>query len=951
MNGSKMNRAVVRWCFTFLVALAAIATASAQFYYFGRNKIQYTKFEWHVLKTQHFDIYYYPEMQALAERGAFFAEESYRALEKKFNHTLNNRVPLIFYSSHLHFEQSNTTGGFIPEGVGGFFEFLKGRVVIPADGSIPQFRHVIRHELVHVFMTSKVSRVLRDHRKSSERTPPLWFTEGLAEYWSTDWESQAEMVMRDAVLNSTVVGLDNMDLIYGTFVMYKEGQNALQYLSQTYGEEKILLLLENIWKEESFNDVFRITIGKGYKEFDKEWIYALQKRYFPLLTRHDQPSMVTKNVVAEGFNSKPVVFEHDSTREVYFIGNRTGYTGIYRKNLDTRSPRDAGENVIQGEKSDEFEAFHPFYGKIDINKNGMLAFVTKSGETDALHLYDVRQGETVRDFRFKSIVAIGSASWAPDGRRVVFSGIDMGGNSDLYILDTDSGSLQRITNDYYDDRDPAWSPNGDVIAFSSDRTPGGKNGANGAYDLFLYTVATGSIDYLTYSNGSAGSPAWSKDGSKIAFTSDADGVQNIWAMDINRRFAGGMRSITKLTEFTTSAFDPTWTANGDLVFDVFEKMSFQIKMIPKALALFDTSTTVRLVDLYNKEKPWEARSIEGISKEQRLKYSGEYSLDVAQSVISTDPVFGTTGGAQLALSDLLGNEQYYFLLYNTAETQSDLLSSFNIAISRISMGQRTNYAYGIYRFSGRRYDITDPDLFFFERTFGGYFALSYPLSKFERIETGVSLSNSSKEVDILTSDRKALLLSNSVSFTHDNSLWGPSGPLDGTRFNVTLAYTSDVQYSNVDYFSVIADYRHYFRLSTRSAFASRFWVFYNHGKESRLFVMGGSWDLRGYPRWSIRGEKLWLTSHELRFPFIDQFAIRFPFGGLSFWSIRGALFFDAGSAWNTVYTETLGSMGGGLRMNLGGFLVLRYDLGKRIEGNFTRFQSGIFHQFFFGWDF
>jgi hemolysin activation/secretion protein len=115
--------------------------------------------------------------------------------------------------------------------------------------------------------------------------------------------------------------------------------------------------------------------------------------------------------------------------------------------------------------------------------------------------------------------------------------------------------------------------------------------------------------------------------------------------------------------------------------------------------------------------------------------------------------------------------------------------------------------------------------------------------------------------------------------------------------------------------------------------------------------MGGSWDLRGWPRWSIRGEKLWLTSHELRFPFVDQIALQFPFGGLSFFSIRGALFADAGAAWDKLYTETLGSVGGGLRINLGGFLVLRYDVGKRIENNFTQFQNGLFYQFFFGWDF
>src|SRR5881396_1480099 len=93
----------------FFILFVTLTSASAQFFYFGRNKVQYTDFDWHVLKTEHFDIYYYPEMKDLAERGAHLAEESYKILEEKFNHNVANRVPLIFYSSHLHFEQTNTT--------------------------------------------------------------------------------------------------------------------------------------------------------------------------------------------------------------------------------------------------------------------------------------------------------------------------------------------------------------------------------------------------------------------------------------------------------------------------------------------------------------------------------------------------------------------------------------------------------------------------------------------------------------------------------------------------------------------------------------------------------------------------------------------------------------------------------------------------------------------------
>jgi WD40 repeat protein len=934
----------VRYLKYSLLIVLAVSSASAQFFYFGRNKVQYTDFEWHVLKTDHFDIYYYPEMKELAERGAHVAEEAYKELEQKFNHNVQVRVPLIFYSSHLHFQQTNVTPGFIPEGVGGFFEFLKGRVVIPYNGSMWDFRHVIRHELVHVFMHSKINRVLLDHRMAQDRLPPLWFVEGLAEVWSTQWDVQGEMVMRDAVVSGYVVPLNEIDRIYGTYLMYKEGQNILEFVIERYGEEKILLLMENFWKSNSFEDVFHLTIGKNYKEFDEEWTYALKKQYYPILTDLDQPSGASKPLVTTGFNSKPVYYSKGGKRYVYFIGNQTGYTSVFRKDLNDTSFKP--ELIVQGEKTDEFEAFHLFQSKMDISREGVLAFVTKSGENDVLHLYDIEQEKIRETLRFRELVVIGSPSWSPDGRRIVFSGVDMSGSSDLYMWDFGRQSFLRLTNDLYDDRDPAWSPRGDRIAFSSDRTPFGEKGK---YNLFVYDTQTKGIDYLTYSDNSYYAPAWFPDGSSIVFSADLDGARNVWMMKADR--AGREAEIRKITHFTTATFDPAVTDSGELIFTAFENFSFQIRMIEDVQARYDSSPIARHVRVSPFRTPWFPTALSVESETRSLKYTGDYSLDIAQSQIATDPVFGTAGGAFLALSDMLGNDQYYFLLYNTAQSQDELLHSFNIAISRLSLYKRTNFAYGIFRFTGRRYDLTDPDLFFYERVFGGYFALSYPLSKFKRVDLTTSISNSDKETIGELRERKALFLSNAVSFVHDNSLWGPSGPIDGSRFNITLAYTSDIQFSNANYYSIIADYRHYFRIAQRSAYASRYWVFFNGGFEARRFFMGGSWDLRGYPRWSLRGKRLWLTSQELRFPFIDQFGIRFPFGGLTFAGFRGALFFDAGNAWDDTYGRTLGSVGTGVRFNIGGFLVLRYDLGKRIENNFTKFQTGLFHQFFFGWDF
>lgn len=930
---------------TIVLVFFLFGTASAQFYYFGRNKVQYTDFDWQILRTEHFDIYYYPEMKDLAERGAYFAEEGYKQLEQKFNHNISHRVPLIFYSSHLHFQQTNTTPGFIPEGVGGFFEFLKGRVVIPSDGSTAQFAHVIRHELVHVFMHSKINRVLLDHRMPQDRVPPLWFTEGLAEFWSTEWDTQAEMVLRDAVINNYVVSLSDIERIFGSFLMYKEGQNILQFIAERYGDEKILLIMENFWKSSSFSEILKATIGKNYKEFDDEWLYHLKKKYYPFVKKEDMPSSVTENIVDEGFNSKPIFYGHDGKREIYFIGNHTGYTNVYRLDLDKEKSRP--QVVIEGERTDEFEAFHLFQSRLSISKDGTLAFITKSGENDAMHLYNVKEDKLLETLRFRNLVMLGSPSWAPDGRKIAFSSIDKSGNNDLYVYELDSRSLVRLTNDFYDDRDPAWSPTHDIIVFSSDRNP---YGFKGKYNLFSYNLKSGSIDYVTFGEENYYSPSWSRDGAWLTFTSDMDGAQNIWMMRVDSSGAPE-RSMRKITNFVTAAFDPSFGELDELYFTAFENFSFQIKKIVGVSLSYNESATRRVHDFSGASGTWNQKKLEGESVVGQYKYSGEYTLDIAQSQISTDPVFGTAGGAALAMSDVLGNDQYEFLVFNTAQSSSELIESFNFAISRISLSKRANYSYGVFRFSGNRYDLTDPDLFYYERSFGGYFVLSYPLSKFKRIESGVTVSNSEKDIFTGVLPRKALLVSNGFSFVWDNSLWGPSGPIDGNRMKFTLAYTNDIQNSNVNYYTFIADYRNYLRLSTRSALASRAHLWYNEGKEARRFFMGGSWDLRGWPRWSIRGKKLWLASTELRFPFIDQLGIRFPFGGISFGSIRGAVYTDVGGAWDDAYRDTKGSVGVGFRLNFGGILVLRYDVGKRIEENMKKFQDGLFYQFFFGWDF
>ncbi|MCZ7613148.1 MAG: BamA/TamA family outer membrane protein [Ignavibacteriaceae bacterium] len=287
----------------------------------------------------------------------------------------------------------------------------------------------------------------------------------------------------------------------------------------------------------------------------------------------------------------------------------------------------------------------------------------------------------------------------------------------------------------------------------------------------------------------------------------------------------------------------------------------------------------------NPDKPleiWQAKSLKLPTEKKKAEYEKEYSLDFAQGVVATDPIFGTRGGAVFSLSDLLGDDRYIFMIYNNASVTSEILNSFNVILQKVNFAERINYGYGIFHLSGPVYDYSDPDEYYYERSFGGSFLLSYPISKFQRLEATVTLRNSNKEVIPEVIERKAVLVTNTIGWVMDNSLWGPTGPVDGIRALTYLGYTTDIKYSNVNYFSIIGDYRYYQRFALTTLLAFRAAIFYNEGKEARLYFVGGSWDLRGWPRFSIRSEKIWLTSLEFRFPLIDQLGIRFPFFNLGF---------------------------------------------------------------------
>lgn len=938
--------------------IAAPEALTAQTVPFGKNKIQYSDFEWKVLSGDHVDVYYYPEEKALARVALAYAEDSYHFLEGKFRHHPFRRIPLIIYSSHQHFEQTNVTPGFIPEGVAGFTEFLKRRIALPFNGSYSDFRHTIRHELVHSFHLSKLGEVYRLHPRGRRTGMPLWWTEGLAEFWSSEQDTDDEMYIRDLVLNGRIPTFRQFNFSR-SFAAYPLGGQLHHYLAGRFGEEHIVRLYEEIWKYGSFEEAFEAVYGIPHETFEKEWHYALKRRYFPLYGDQPPLEVATRPVITEGgANFKPVVYKATTDVEprIYFLSPRSGYTNIYRADLRGKD-RDVGV-VVEGQRSAEFESFHAFDSRIDISHDGIIAFVSKFQERDALFLWDIGKRKIVGRYQWKDLVGLQSPSWDPDGSRVVFQGLSSAGVGDLYIMDFDTGERTELTSDRYDDEDPDWSPDGSTIVFSSDRTPYGKDGSK---NLFLYDLGPDRIRYLTYGSWQDQDPRWSHDGRRIAFSSDRGGNYALYVVEPDD--GSGHR----VSRFTGAAFDPAWLpGDSALVFAGYSEQNFRIyeQTLPpdpegagaEAIAL-ELPDSVDRVAIREDDDPfppadeesWKWSELHRLDEDttDARPYStlGSFGIDFASGDAVVAPGVASAQGIQVLASDMLGNH-VAFASVTAVQTQgdfSDFIDSFSGQLLYLNLGNRINYGAGIFRFKGLFTDVSFN--VFEEENYGGFFVASYPFSKFRRLEFQMVVERSDRvdrEDFLFRRDRRedprdltrdAVLTQNFVSYVKDNTLWLPTGPIDGNRYNVTLGLITDLSRARAENYVVMADWRNYVRTSLLSALATRAYVYLSDGAIPGRAVLGGPHRLRGYPRFSLAGSRIWLVNNEWRFPLLEGITLSLPFGDIRFPGVQGAPFVDIGQSWleGRDPEGTWGSWGMGFRWSLGFPVVLRLDVGRRFK--------------------
>ena len=242
-----------------IAAMLMLVSASAHAQYFGRNKVEYTDFDFRILTTAHFDVYYYSREERAARIAAQLAERWYSRISRVLHHQLERRQPLVVYGSQAEFAQTNVVSGMLPDTVGGVTESSRRRIVMPFAPTMAETDRVLGHEIVHAFQFD-IAR-----RYGGGLGQPLWFVEGMAEYLARgSADAEAGLWLRDAV-RSERLPRRHRDAVR-ELSPYQYGHAFWSYLGQRFGDEVLEKALKPDKKHRKVDDRIRVRDRPGSRD-------------------------------------------------------------------------------------------------------------------------------------------------------------------------------------------------------------------------------------------------------------------------------------------------------------------------------------------------------------------------------------------------------------------------------------------------------------------------------------------------------------------------------------------------------------------------------------------------------------------------------------------------------------------------------------------------------------
>lgn len=894
--------------------------------YFGKNQIRYDNFNWHTYQTEHFEIYYYPEIEPHLERIAGYAESAYQHVSSELKHDLSMKLPLILFSTSSEFWQQNVIPGAAQEGVGAFAEPGRYRIVMPIDEPPDLLYRLIVHELTHQFQFDIIPTGL------IRRNMPLWTMEGMSDYMTGYWRPLDIMTVRDAAVSDIVPKMSEMQ-DYGGFsnprLIYNLGHAAFEFMESKWGKEGVRAYVFALRRsviggsDDAYQEAFQISPEEWDQQFDR----YLKERFKPFRDK-ERPADYGRDLAPDprkGRFSNVLSIEPSPSGDL--IAGMTGNGRDREYDIVLISAKDGTviRNLTSGfDQSMGFEYLATPGGRwnsvpwMSWSPSGdRLAYFVRTEKDRSLIVQNVVSRKIEVRVALNTIDAPESPDFSPDGRKIAFSGM-RDSQADIFTIDLDTKEIVNLTKDQFANYAPTWAPDGRSLAYLV-RVSGNEK-------IFRMDASGENKTQLTFGTHDESGPQF-LDANTLVFASTAVNpaepidpdvakngqIYNLWTLDLKTN------ELKQFTDALSGNLSPVVLrdgANNKLAFVTYFKGEYGLHVLERKdeitkVASADFGSPGPIVDF---QAPL-SHTLVADNKKKKGKFEKlflEGRPPVSLGVTSGGDVFG---GTQVVFTDVLGDQQFSMFVSSVSQYRTMQFTWVNME-RRLQLAVQgfntTQFYYG--QLEGVFYDpafngLIDRDLATATRTMqGGTMFAIYPFNRYRRLEVFGGFSRYQERyndpgvefyADQFQQQQFGRSLFNNGSmvpfgaaFVQETTIFREYGPLSGSTMRLAYEFAPKIG-NSLTRQTLDGDARKYFRLGANGLLALRARGFKSWGTNPDYTYFGGNGELRGYQYLEFIGQNAFFTNAELRFPLIDAMAT--PIGVLG--GVRATLFAGLGGAY------------------------------------------------------
>lgn len=442
----------------------------AQFYNgsnqeFGKNRVQYYEFDWNSQNFERFKVYFYRGGDELAEYTARTVQKELYALEDRLNYNVTEHLDILLFKSLAELRQSNL--GLHNEGYadyGGDAQIVGNKMLLYFEGDHLKFQQQIRKAIAELLLRNILfGDQWSDVLIASDPTKhPAWFIYGLVDYLALPLDADFESAIKDGFLTGR----------FDDFSKLKEeelrvaGRAFWYFIEETYGRNQLLNILYLTKISGHIDRSLLYVLGADMRALRPDFSNYYKKRFISDLSWQEDPKGEDVEIKLRRNQTLGSYAISHSGEYLAYVKNEEGKYWVFVKNQVTGDKKriDKFEHKLLRIQDPQIPVltFHP---SLDL-----LVYITEHKGKLKLFLYDLNDGELIEK-ELPDLDKVISCSYAKDGKRMVFSGVK-NGQTDIYIYSMAGNSLQNVTDDYWDDKDPIWFNDDKEILFSSNRKNG-----------------------------------------------------------------------------------------------------------------------------------------------------------------------------------------------------------------------------------------------------------------------------------------------------------------------------------------------------------------------------------------------------------------------------------------------------------------------------------------------